>query len=229
MEKEVDSKESQYTSISISELLWSWPLFDNLFLSMQGQNVMLVDFYLRDLELGLLREYIDQERTPVQSTMFVSALSQMWIFAVYELLRTWRQMVRDLQNAPTAPQPNAHGAAAGSNIAENIREHHRTKYAGDPEFQAEIESARKMIDPLFKRIDSLRINLAKHEIKGIRGSIAPAPGYGRIDTSDGSIYWMVDLGDNVVDIVSRRAIADELRAIVLKSHATAPTDDDSDL
>jgi len=177
---------------------------------------MLVDFYLRDLELALLREYIDKERTPVQSAMFVSALSQMWIFAVYELLRTWRQMVRELQNGPTASQPLPHGAAAGLNISEDIRRHHRTKYANDPEFQAEIESARKRIDPLFKRIDSLRINLAKHEIKGIRGSIAPAPGYGRIDMLDGSIYWMVDLGDNAVDIVSRRAIADELRAIVIR-------------
>lgn len=214
MEKQHDSEEPEYTSIS--ELLWTWPLFDNLFLSMQGQNVMLVDFYLRDLELGLLREYIEQERTPVQSAMFVSALSQMWIYAVYELLRTWRQMVREVQNATASPQANAAGTTARPNIAEDIREHQRAKYASEPEFQAEVESAWKLMDPLFKRIDSLRINLAKHEIKGIRGSVAPAPGYGRIDMSDGSIYWIVDLGDNVVDIVSRRAIADKLRAMVLK-------------
>ena len=28
--------------------------------------------------------------------MFVSALSQMWVFAAYELLRTWRQRAREI-------------------------------------------------------------------------------------------------------------------------------------
>jgi hypothetical protein len=70
-------------SISFDELLWKLPLFDDLFLSMQGQNVMLVDLYLRDLERDLLRELIEIERTPFPATLVVSALSQMWIFAVY--------------------------------------------------------------------------------------------------------------------------------------------------
>jgi hypothetical protein len=30
---------------------------------MQGQNVMLVDFYLRDLEHDLLRQFVELERT----------------------------------------------------------------------------------------------------------------------------------------------------------------------
>jgi hypothetical protein len=75
-------------STSFADLQWNLPLFDDLFLSMQGQNVMLVDFYLRDLERDLLRELVEIERTPFPATLIVSALSQMWIFAVYELLRT---------------------------------------------------------------------------------------------------------------------------------------------
>ena len=55
---------------------------------MQGQNIMLVDFHLRDLETQLLHDLIDQERTPIPDTLFVSALGQMWVFAAYELLRT---------------------------------------------------------------------------------------------------------------------------------------------
>jgi hypothetical protein len=107
---------------SISELLWSWPLFDNLFLSMQGQNVMLVDFYLRDLEDDLLCEYLDRERTPVQSAMFVSAMSQMWIFAVNELLRTWKQMVKELRSGEAASEskPRPH-----SSLPNNLRRHAR--------------------------------------------------------------------------------------------------------
>ena len=41
-------------------------------------------------------EYIDIERTPSDTAMFVSAQSQMWIFALYELLRTWRSRTRKL-------------------------------------------------------------------------------------------------------------------------------------
>jgi hypothetical protein len=214
MTDEGNAEKLEYTSIS--ELLWSWPLFDNVFLSMQGQNLMLVDFYLRDLEDDLLREYMERERTPVQSAMFVSAMSQMWIFAIYELLRTWKQMVKELRSGGTLSPSKSRDHSSLPNISEDMREHHRSKYANDVVFHEEVEAASKVIDPLYRRIDALRINLAKHEIKGIRGSVAPAPGFGRIDMTNGSIYWMVDLGDSAVDIVSRRTIADELRSIVLE-------------
>ena len=100
--------------ISFAELLWKLPLFDDLFLSMQGQNVMLVDLYLRDLERDLLREIIEIERTPFPATLVVSALSQMWIFAVYELLRTWRQRVKDLKRDAQKPavQQSGHSKLA---------------------------------------------------------------------------------------------------------------------
>lgn len=67
------------------------PLFDDLFLRMQAQNIAIIHDYLSDLEPELLRLSIDKEVTPIPEMMFVSALSQMWIFALYELLRTWRQ------------------------------------------------------------------------------------------------------------------------------------------
>src|SRR6266700_618024 len=36
------------------------------------------------------------DKTPFPAFMIVNALSQMWIFALYELLRTWRQMVNEV-------------------------------------------------------------------------------------------------------------------------------------
>src|SRR5947199_7663676 len=74
----------------------SFPLFDNLYMSMQAQNISMVDIYLEDLESQLLMEYLEIEHTPIPTALFVSALSQMWVFAVYELLRTWRQRAREL-------------------------------------------------------------------------------------------------------------------------------------
>src|ERR1017187_1165660 len=68
--------------LSMDALLWKLPLFDDVYYSMQGQNVMLVDVYLRDVETNVRNEYYELERTPVQSMMFLSAISQMWVFSV---------------------------------------------------------------------------------------------------------------------------------------------------
>lgn len=43
----------------MDDLLWKLPLFDDLFYSMQGQNIMMVDVYLRDLEESLLEDIIN--------------------------------------------------------------------------------------------------------------------------------------------------------------------------
>jgi len=59
-------------------------------------NIDLVDGHLEELEAELLQEYMANDRPPLPSMMFVSALSQMWVFAAYELLRTWRQRAREI-------------------------------------------------------------------------------------------------------------------------------------
>jgi hypothetical protein len=63
---------------------------------MQAVNIDLVDGHLEELEAELLQEYMANDRPPLPSMMFVSALSQMWVFAAYELLRTWRQRAREI-------------------------------------------------------------------------------------------------------------------------------------
>ena len=178
---------------------------------------MLVDFYLRDMESSLLAELIELEHTPIQSAMFVSALSQMWIFAAYELLRTWRQRIRDLkqeaQKQPVKQQPNKDEKNI-QDISEVIWKEQVQRIHADGTYIAELDEANSHVEPVFRRIESLRMNLAKHEVPK-KGQRAIAPGYGRIDYSDGSIYWQVDLGGNVVDIVSRRSLADGLRRAVI--------------
>lgn len=69
-----EPREPEQGTVSMNELMWNLPLFhDNIYLSMQGQNVMLVDFYIRDLESNLLRVYHEMEGTPVPDALFVSA------------------------------------------------------------------------------------------------------------------------------------------------------------
>jgi hypothetical protein len=131
--------------ISFAALQWTLPLFDDLFLSMQGQNVMVVDFYLRDLEHDLLRRLVEIERTPFPETLIVSALSQMWIFAVYELLRTWRQRIRYLKldaQKPVAPK-SAHSRLAGLYYKGQL-DHLREK----PAYAKELDRAVTRTEPL---------------------------------------------------------------------------------
>jgi hypothetical protein len=216
--------------ISIADLVWTLHLFDDVFLSMQGQNVMLVDFYLRDLEHNLLIELVRLEKTPFDSAVFVSAISQMWIFAAYELLRTWRQRVRDLKRDAGKPAPAAQATEEDSDMAKASEQMRLTlleRVREDKNYVAILDEAMGRVEPVFRRIESLRMNLAKHEVPRRKGLPAMAPGYGRISYDDGSFYWTVDLGDKEVDIVSRRGLADALRHTVIgRGVGEEPGDDD---
>jgi len=199
--------------ISFDELRWKLPLFDDLFLSMQGQNIMLIDFYLRDLERDLLRKLFEIERTPSE-TFFVSALSQMWIFAVYELLRTWRQRIKDLKRDAQKPPTSITARSRHSAI---YYDEQLAKLRKQPKYGSELDKAMNRMERLFRRIEALRMNLAKHEVPKMKSVPAMAPGYGRIDGMDGSISWQIDLGNNTVDLVSRRSLANQLRTLVIKN------------
>ena len=199
----------------MGDLLWKLPLFDDVYFSMQGQNVMLVDVYLRDVETDVRNEYYRLERTPVQSMMFLSAISQMWIFSVYELLRTWRQAVRDIMKEAARPAPAAADQEGGlRELATASRDSNIERGRNDPAFIEDLERAKNRVDPVFRRIEALRMNLDKHEVKGQK-QLAVGPGYARLDESTGSLIWMVDLGDNNCDMFYRRDFADDLRVAVI--------------
>src|SRR6266851_1391381 len=84
------------THLGIARSFQKLPLFDEPYLRMQAMNLEMVDEYLRYQEESLLAEYMEAERTPLPAAIFVSALSQLRIFGVYELLRTWRQRAGDV-------------------------------------------------------------------------------------------------------------------------------------
>jgi len=216
---------------TLLEVLTELPLLSELDFRMQVTNIAMVDLYLEDMESALVRELHLHDKTPVPEAMLVGALSQMWVFAVYELLRTWRQLIQEL-------------LAYGEEI-KDLRGHARTQRIGAEERSIRgvrndgpavlgrrraLEWARtkrkrerlaKALDrvmPLFRRLEALRISIAKHEVaktnrgKG-RANIAFAPTYARIDPIDGSIKWLFDYADGMSDMVSRREIADDLRSL----------------
>jgi hypothetical protein len=216
------------SEVGVAEALRALPLCSELYLGMQAMNVGMVDAYLEQLEAELLAEYMATERTPTMSAMFVSAVSQMWILALYEFLRTWRQRAKEILAWATEFR-----ALSVDERAARLKEKRAEveKRAAEPlevgafywgayeaaataaDFADELRRAVDKTERLFRRIEALRITLAKHEVPREAGSIAMAPGYGRIDMPTGSIYWQVALGGNEVDIVSRAAIAEDCRRL----------------
>ncbi len=234
MEKE---DQEQYEAIRIRDVLESLPVLEDLYLRMQAMNIDLVDAHLSDWETALLAEYMEKERTPLESAVTVSAFSQMWVYGLYELLRTWRQraleVYRFAQELRLLDEPAR--ATLVSEKKQQIKEamalagsevFYWPPYEKAAEDDDYVESIRKAVDQserLFRRIESLRMSLAKHEVTKEKGSFAMAPGYGRIDMTDGSIYWQVVLQENEVDIISRRSLADECRELVKdRSHVILP-------
>lgn len=191
-------------------------LFDDMFLNMQAMNVAIVDSFITDQEYALLREYIAKERTPTQQAMFVSALSQMWLFALYELLRTWRGRIRTLRKwKENGAVPEMLGRLEGDehSLGALMKSRHVERVRDDPSFLLKMEGHMIAVEQVFRMTEGLRINLAKHEVPGKANVPVRAPGYGRINGHCGALDFQLDLGDNSYGLLNRRDIAEAIRRI----------------
>ena len=207
---------------SLATALQSLPLLgEDPYLRVQAFNLGLVSNILYDMEHQLLLEYIQEEGTPA-TAIVVSAVSQLWVFGIYELHRTWRQRGNEvLRFAKTISELPAE--AREKHIAERVQK--ARKDSADPAFanpsitQAYelagrddnfIRALRTALDRSelpFRRLEALRIHLAKHEVPKTN-LYGMAPGYGRIDESNGSLFWEVPLGNMEVDHISRQGLAE---------------------
>lgn len=204
------------------------PLFQHLYLNMQAQNIALTDIDLRQMEVALLHEYMESERTPTMSALRVSAWSQMWVFAFYELLRTWRQRAREVKgyvdDLRNSADPEKFKAEFRGRFKKNSklsrtadvfdRRMFEDAEASPADTFGEIGRAIEIVEPLFKKLEAVRMTLAKHEVPKAHGMLASAPGYGRIDMSNGSIYWMIDYKDGTSQIISRQGLAEEFESLL---------------
>lgn len=154
-------------SEALNQVLTSLPLMDDMFLRMQAQNIAMVNAHIKDVERAMYREYMEHDRTPIPEALFASALSQMWIFAFYELLRTWRQRVGELlshaeryakgeveaTDIPDLPYPsvNFHYLEA-----QRCAEH-------NAEFRETLQRACDCLESTFRELECVRVTLAKHE------------------------------------------------------------------
>jgi hypothetical protein len=230
-----DAPDDTQQEDSLSEVLRRLPLLDELFLGMQAMNIDLVDDFLEEQEAQLLREYVEMERTPIPAALLVSALSQMWVFAVYELLRTWRQRVQEILKWAKTLQALDDDERQATVARKRLEIERRAseardvdlrwqvfEQAHDARFVDELRSAVHRTELVFHAVEAVRVTLAKHEVSRREGVYAAAPGYARIDMSDGSMQWHLELGRNEIEIVSRRGLADALRALAKQNDRILP-------
>ncbi len=184
----------------------------------QAFNVALVDKFIMDLELKLLRQQFEEERTPVPEAAFVSAQSQMWIFATYEVMRTWRQRAKDMikwadNGGLQAKLAHFRRESGYIHFGREWRARQVESVLADPALIQNLRDDLRRTHIPFVRIETIRVSIAKHEIRGQRNSVAMMPTHGRINRWCGSLDFELENEGVVLGTISRRDIADELRAI----------------
>lgn len=201
---------------------------DDPYLSMQATNLDMVDVFIGQLEGQVLQSYWKQDGTPVIEATFLSAQSQMWIFAAYEALRTWRERAK----GALVLAKNGGFPLKIADLRKDVgfQHHGRLMYADQLE---RLQKGPALLDAIqtdlrrthipFKRMEMLRVSLAKHQVSGKAKSVAYAPGYGRINMWSGAIDFELSTGPIILGTISRRDVADELRAMAVND---PPSDDD---
>jgi hypothetical protein len=213
----------------ITEALGRLQLFgDDPSLYTQAFNLAIVDQFLMTLEYDLLRKQFAEEKTPVRESAFLSALSQMWIFAAYELMRTWRQRARNIikwaDNGILEQKLQELEQELGyEHFGRTLRAKQLKRVVVSPSMLDRIRSDMRLTHIPFARMEAVRISLAKHEVRGKKNSVALMPTYARINSWCGSLDFELETGLYTMGRISRRDIADEIRA--LSTHSDPPTDE----
>lgn len=212
----------------IPAALRSLTLFEDPYLSMQAQNLAIVDGFLNTLERRLLKKHFQEDRTPFEDAMFLNAQSQMWIFAAYEVVRTWRQRAKDMikwhDNGGLELKLETLEADHGFVHDGNFRMASMVRaVVADPTMAQKLRDDLKRTHMLFVRMEYLRVSLAKHEVRGRAKALALAPGYGRINSWCGALDYEMNNGKYIMGNINRRDIADDIRAI---PSLDVPTDED---
>jgi hypothetical protein len=195
------------------------PFFeDDLYLGMQAMNVGVADSVITEYEYKLLREYIDIEKTPLETALAVSALSQMWVYGLYEVLRMWRdrrfQFNKLFQNGGIDPKIEGMLDDAPLNLTIEVRKDQLKRYKDQPEYRQSIDDCWAKIEGVYRMAELFRINLAKHCAPGKDGVIPRTPGYGRINQWCGAMDYELIEKDGYYTTMNRRNIADALRSVL---------------
>lgn len=213
-------------SNSLPAALRSLQMFDDPYLSMQATNLGIVDEFITDLEVKVARE-IFLDDADLSLMPFLNAQSQMWMFSAYELLRTWRARANEphrllKENRVQARLFELRKDEGFKHFGRLARANQIERAINDPVVLQKIEEDLRLTHVLYKQLDFIRVALAKHEVKGARGSVAYAPGYARVDKWTGSLQYQLEAGQIILGTLTRRQVADGIRAFIDRSDIPTP-------
>ena len=213
----------------LHEALTSLTFFDDTSLRTQAFNLGVVDEFITGLEISMLRDQFAEKPTDMAAGVFLLAQSQMWIFAAYELMRTWRQRASEIVKwSATGGLPlkmKELQKDLGFRHYDRERRAEQLREAmADPALVQRARDDLRSTQMAFGQLEALRVSLAKHEVRGRKNSIAFAPTYGRYNRWCGSLDFEISNDQVIIANLSRRDIADLLRALALPR--TVPSDDE---
>lgn len=190
----------------------------------QAMNLATVDPFIMGLELEYHRHYYEGEATP-QEERFLAAQSQMWIFSAYELLRTWigkaKGYITAADNGGLAYKVERAGKDYGyENPTAQERSQEIQGLIDDPALVEKLKDDLNKIRFIFLRLETIRVALAKHHMPKREKVISSFLTFGMINRECGSLDYQMNNGMSIIGNISRRDIADDLRAIpILESQS----------
>jgi len=222
MNEQIEEAEDRYQHLGeidfsiIATRLRSLSFFeDDVYLGMQAINCGVADVVITQYEYSLLQEYFKIEKTPLDTAMTVSALSQMWVFGLYEVLRLWRerkyQFAKLYANGGIDLKIENLPDDDPLNLTIANRKGQLLRYKEDGEYRKRVEKDWDRIETVYRMVELYRINLAKHCSPGKGDQIPRAPGYGRINMWCGAMDYELIEKDGYYTLMNRRDIADALR------------------
>lgn len=191
-------------------------LRDDLAMSSQAFNLAAVDQFIMALEADFLRSRLDEDtpRNPGQS-IFLVAQTEMWIFAAYELVRSWRERAKSviklsengglafkiayLQTKPAWD----HGSIMVARQLVRVRD--------EPVLVQQLRDDLLRSHVPFHLLEWVRIQLAKHQEPGNAKSFIRS--HPMMDRHTGSLNYQLTQGPVIAATMSRRELADALRAL----------------
>jgi len=198
-------------------------LRDDLAMSSQAFNIATVDQFLMGLEMDFLRSRMDEDtpREPTR-TIFLAAQTEMWIFATYELMRSWRErakLVIKLAEHGGLDAKISHLAAKPSwDYGSLMVGRQLTRVRDEPGLVQRLRDDVLRAHVPFHLLEWVRVQLAKHQEPGnARSYIRSHP---MMDRWTGSLNYELTQGPVTATTMSRRDLADALWGL---ADATVPS------
>ncbi|RWU27037.1 hypothetical protein DM813_02665 [Pseudomonas alkylphenolica] len=180
-------------------------------------NLALIDEFIMGIEYDYLRSKFN-ETSSAYDSFFLAAQSQMWIFSAYELLRTWiekaKGYVRTVKNSGLELKLKDLKRDRGYvNYTALQKAKEVQSLIDDPSLAHQLEDDLARITFLFIRLETIRVALAKHEVRKRPNAMMAGGIVGYMNSECGSLEYQMNSGMVIQGNISRRDIADGIRAI----------------